>query len=389
MKTKKKIAAVLGGCVIISLTATLAYSGDVLKIGLANPMTGDYAPYGEGNGAACMVEMINKSAGPDDIKIELMMEDSRSDPQLTLSLAQKYLDAGAVIVHGTPFPDSLIPMAKMAEKYNAMVYSPQITQVEMHETGLINFIAGVSPDDVAASAMASTMYKKGARKAVLMTSEDAGSWSAGTPVWFGEAFEKLGGKVVGKFNHSIGTNDWSPQVTEIMNISTPPDVVYICSVVPDVGILARQLVSAGFKGDVVGCDGFDDPSLEATVGSDEVLSRVYFSTHAPSTPGTPAGDFVKQCKSSGYKVNGIFDALGGDMIRVLVDAAKDAGTVKDGMKINETLRTKDKFDLMTGGTLSFKEKGSWPVRLIPIIGFENGKRVVKSNDIPSFLPHSK
>jgi len=120
MKMRRNFLKLSCSLVVILLTITGAYAGEVLKIGLANPMTGDYAPYGEGNGAACMVEMINKTAGPDDITVELMMEDSRSDPQLTLSLAQKYLDAGAVIVHGTPFPDSLIPMAKMAEKYNLM-----------------------------------------------------------------------------------------------------------------------------------------------------------------------------------------------------------------------------------------------------------------------------
>ena len=389
MKMRKNFLKLLCSLVVILLTTTGAYAGRVLKIGLANPMTGDYAPYGEGNGAACMADMINKAAGPNDITVELMMEDSRSDPQLTLSLAQKYLDAGAVIVHGTPFPDSLIPMAKMGESFNAMVYSPQITQVEMHEIGLVNFIAGVSPDDVAASAMASAVYGKGARTAVIMTSEDGGSWSAGTPVWFGEAFEKLGGKVVGKMNHSIGTSDWSPQITELMKNKPHPDVVYICTVIPDVGILARQLVAAGYDGYVLGCDGSDDPSLEATIGSDKALSRFMFSSHTFWTEGTPGGKFLEQCKAAGFKVTGLFDALGGDMVKILVEAAKDAGTVKDGAKIMKALKNRDKFELMTGGTLSFKEKGSWPVRNIPIIGFEAGKRVVVSNNIPEFLPASK
>jgi branched-chain amino acid transport system substrate-binding protein len=379
--------------ILLATTATLVLAGsasaEVLKIGLANPMTGDYAPYGEGNGAACMAEIINEAAAAGDVKVEIMMEDSRSDPQLTLSLAQKYLDAGAVIVHGTPFPDSLIPMAAMAQGFGAIVYSPQITQVEMHEAGLTNFTAGVVPDDVGASALASAVYAKGARNAVLMTSEDAGSWTAGTPVWFGEAFEALGGKVIAKLNHSIGTADWSPQVTEIMAMSPVPDVVHICSIVPDVGILARQLVSAGYEGLVVGCDGFDDPSLEATAGSPDVLSHIMFATHVPVLPDSEAAKFVQTCKDRGYRVNGIFDALGGDMIRILVEAAKDAGTTTDGKAIQAALRARESFDLMTGGSLSFTEKGTWPSRAVPIIGFQDGKRVVVSYDTPSFLPHSK
>lgn len=371
---------------VLCALATPAGAENTLTIGLAAPLTGSYAPYNEARGVQCEADRINKAN--EGITVKVLMEDSRSDPQLTLSLAQKYLDDKAVVVHGTPFPDSLIPMAKMAEAYNALVYSAQITQVEMHESGLTNFLANVVPDDVGASALASAVYAKGARSVVLMTSDSAGSWSAKTPEWFGEAFEKLGGKVVGRLNHTIGTSDWSPQVANIQAMSPQPDAVDICSVVPDVAILARQLTAAGYKGLVVGCDGFDDPSLEATVGDNDVLSRMMFNTHAAMV-GTPAGAFIESCKADGYKVNGIFDALGADMLRVLVDGAKDAGTTTDGAKILAAIQARDTFDLVTGGKISFKKRLTWPERNVPVIGFADGKRVLVQNIFPDFIPHSK
>lgn len=375
-------AAALG----LGFIAAPALADNTLVIGLAAPLTGDYAPYNEARGVECEADRINKAN--EGITVKILMEDSRSDPQLTLSLAQKYLDEKAVMVHGTPFPDSLIPMAKMAEGYNALVYSPQISQVEMHESGLTNFLAGAVPDDVGASALASAVYAKGARNVVLMTSDSAGSWSAMTPEWFGQAFENLGGKIVGRLNHTIGTSDWSPQIANIQSMSPQPDAIHICSVVPDVGILARQLTAAGYKGLVVGCDGFDDPSLEATVGDNEILSRMMFNTHAAMV-GTPAGAFIEACKADGFKVNGIFDALGADMLRVLVDGAKDAGTTTDGAKILAAIQARDSFDLVTGGKISFKKRLTWPDRNVPVIGFENGKRVLVQNTFPEFLPHSK
>jgi branched-chain amino acid transport system substrate-binding protein len=376
----------LASAACVALSATAHAEDMVLKVGLAAPLTGDYASISEARGSQCMADKINKA--DEGIKVEIMMEDSRSDPQLTLSLAQKFLDAGAVMVHGTAFPDSLIPMAQMAAGANAFVYSAQITQVEMHESGLTHFVAGAVPDDVGASASASVAYAKGARTAALLTSDSAGSWSAGTPVWFGEAFEKLGGKVIGTFNHTIGTSDWSPQIADIMKLEPKPDIVYISSIVPDVGILAKQLSAAGYKGLVGGSDGFDDPSLETTVGDNEVLSRVIFNTHTPLV-GAPGGAFLEECKAAGFAVNNIFDAMGGDVIRVLVDAAKEAGTTTDGAAILNVIKTRDSFDLVTGGKVSFKEKGTWPIRTVPVIGFEDGKRVVLANETPAFFPHSK
>jgi len=218
MKMKKNFGKLLFGLAVILLTITGAHAGEVLKVGLAPPLTGDMAAYSEAMGAKCMANMINKKAGPNDITVDLTIEDSRTDPQLASSIVQKYLDAGAVMVHGICWPDSLIPVSKMAEPYNAFVFSAQTTEVDMHDMKLQNFVELPAPDDVAASAMASTTYDKGARTAVIFTSEDGGSWTAKTPVWFGEAFEKLGGKVIKKLNHAIGTTDYSPQITEIMNI---------------------------------------------------------------------------------------------------------------------------------------------------------------------------
>src|SRR5207245_1791322 len=141
------------------------------------------AAYSESEGARCMADKINKAAGPGDPRIEVMVEDNRSDAQLSVSLGQKFLDDGAQVIAGFPFPDALIPMSKMAESYGATVYSAPNTQVEMQEVGLDNFIAGAVPDPINAAATAEVVYAKGGRKAVLLTSEDAGSWSAKLPVW--------------------------------------------------------------------------------------------------------------------------------------------------------------------------------------------------------------
>ena len=52
----KKFGLTLAG---LAFAATPAFAADTVKIGLAVPMTGDYAPYSEFQGARCMAEKIN------------------------------------------------------------------------------------------------------------------------------------------------------------------------------------------------------------------------------------------------------------------------------------------------------------------------------------------
>jgi len=383
-----KRVAPLAALALATLGAPWASAADTVKIGIAVSLTGPLTPYAESEGMRCMGERVNKAAGPDDPKVEIMVEDNRSDAQLSVSLGQKFLDAGAQVITGLPFPDALIPMTTMAQTYGVTVYSAPNTQVEMQELGTDNFIAGAVPDPINAAATAAVVYGKGARKAVLLTSEDSGSWSAKLPIWFGEAFTKAGGQVVGKLSYNFGISDWSPQIASIKALPDKPDVIHVSGILPDIGILIRQLRANGYDGWIAGSDGFDDPSLEATVGKPQDLDKVVFATHGVIGNGGAIDQFLKDCKAGGFKVNGIFDALGGDMVAVIAAAAKKAGSV-DPVKLREAIRAPGGYPGITAETISFAEKKSYPVKTVPVIGFTEGKRTLITDAMPPNIPYLK
>ncbi|GGE12512.1 amino acid/amide ABC transporter substrate-binding protein, HAAT family [Gemmobacter megaterium] len=379
MKTMKRTG--LGVAMTLALPA--AAIADDLRIGIAASLTGAYAPYAEVEGARCMADRLNAAGqGP---KIELMIEDTRSEPQLSVTIAQKFLDRGAQVVTGIPFPDSLIPIAQIAEATGATVFSAPNTQVEMQIAGFENFIAGAVPDPVNGAATAEAAYAAGARNVVLLKSADAGSWSEMLPEWFGQSFEHLGGTVSGRLSHSIGTSDWSPQIAQIRAMSPAPDAVMISSVLPDIGILIRQLRANGFNGLVIGSDGFDDPSLEGTVTDPATLEQVIFGTHGPTGTGGRIDDFLADCRSKGFAVQGIFDALGADMVLQTHAAAMRAGSV-DPVAIRQALRAEGGNPGITAEVISYAENGGAPVKTVPVIGFRNGKRVVLQDRVPAFVP---
>jgi len=128
--------------------------------------------------------------------------------------------------------------------------------------------------------------------------------------------------------------------------------------------------------------------MEQTVGKAADLDKVIFATHGVTGTGGPIDQFLAQCKTAGFKVNGIFDALGADMVQIVAEAAKKAGTT-DAVKLREAIRAQGGYPALTAATISFYEKKSYPVKTVPVIGFVDGKRVLLVDSMPSHIPYLK
>ena len=371
---------------IAALIMALPVSADTIKIGLGIPMTGDYAPYSEWQGARCMAEMINAKGGVNGMQIEVLTQDSGADTQTAISLAQKFLDEGVVMLGTIPFSDTMIPVAQIAQSYGVSIFQPQSTQVEMHAGIVNNFFTGVSPDPFTATAAANYALEQGVKNVVLMTSDEGGSWSARTPLWFGDVVEAGGGKVLSKMNFSFGTSDWSPQIAEMKALNEKIDAVYISSIMPDIAVLIRQMRSAGIDAWVVGSDGFDDPSLDA-IGADDpsILDKVFFATLAASHADGPVVKFMNQCKEMGIDVPGLFPATGADTVMAVAFGVEKSGST-DPTAIADAIRNADSLPVMTVDSISFKETRTYAQRTIPVIGYKDGKRVLISNVVPANTP---
>jgi len=366
------------------VAATPATALDTIKIGAPESISGDWAPYTAAPGMRCMVELMKASG---EANVELKIEDSKSDPQLAITLAQQMLDDHAIAVSGTPASDSLIPIAQLSAGYGAITFSAVSTQVEMYSSGLTNFVTTAVPDPFNAAATAQVAHDVGVHTVVLFVSDAAGSWTRALPGWFGEVFEKLGGKVVGKIEYpGFGITDWSPFVSKLKAMSPAPDAIHISSVNPDVGVLIRQLRAAGLDTKVFGSDGFDDATLASVAGgAANVDGKVFFAAHGDPTPGGSLATFQAECAKRGYEVNGTLFGLGGDVVKVLVGAAKAAGST-DPKAILAAIYTKGPFEAVTSPTISYADRWHYPIKEVPVIGFKDGKPILVAKSIPQNVP---
>lgn len=378
--------ALLAAAAGATAMAGAASAADTIKVGLPVPLTGDFAPYNEVDGAKCMVEMINRDGGIGGKKLELLIQDTGADTQSAISLTEKFMGEGIVALGTIPFSDTMIPVAQIAAQKGVTVIQSQSTQVEMHSGVVDNFLTNVSPDPYTAAAAANYALAQGVKNVAIFTSDEGGSWSAKTPAWFAEVIEANGGKLQATLNYTSGTTDWSPQIAELKALDPAPDAVYISWAMPDIGILIRQMRAAGLDAWVVGSDGFDDPSLDALAEEDaSLLDKVFFGTLAPAVPGSRIDEFQKACAEIGIPVSGLFPSLGGDMIKILAYGIEKAGA-DDPAAIREAIRAADSIPVMSVESITFKDTKSYALREIPVIGFKDGKRMVVSQEIPDNAP---
>ena len=378
--------------ILFLTTATLSFLGvivhadETIKVGLAVPLTGNFAPYNEVAGAQCMVKLINDALGINGEQIELLIQDTGADTQTAISVSKRFLSNGIVALGTIPFSDTMIPVAQIAAANGVTVVQSQSTQVEMH-TGLVdNFLSNVAPDPYTANAAANYALSLGVKNIAIFTSDEGGSWSARTPEWFAQVIEANGGKLQARLNYTAGTSDWSPQIAELKAMKPAPDAIYISWAMPEIGILIRQLRSAGLEAWVIGSDGFDDPSLDALAEQDSSnLDRVFFGTLAPAIPSSRIEKFQTDCAAVGVEVNGLFPSLGGDMIKIIEYGIKASGS-KEPAAIRAAICAADSIPVMSVPSISFKDTKSYVLRAIPVIGFKNGQRVVLSQTIPSNVP---
>ncbi|MEX2297356.1 MAG: ABC transporter substrate-binding protein [Dongiaceae bacterium] len=374
----------------VALVASVgaASAQEAIRYGAGLSLTGDWAPVTPGGGMQCMAEIINEGGGILGQPLEVVIRDSRSDPQLAVTLGQEYLDEGVIALTGTPASDSLIPLTQLAMEYGVTVFSAVNTQVEMFQIGdESTFMTASVPDPYNAAAAAEVAYAKGGRTALLLVSKDYATWTEMLPEWFGETFERLGGTVVGRLNHSVGTTDWSPQITEIKAMDPVPDVIHISSVNPDVGILIRQLRAAGINSMVFGSDGFDDITLaDVAGGAANVDGTVFFATHGFPVEGSKLDQFYKDCTERGYEVASVFFGLGGDVMLLLKQGIELAGST-DPTAVREALYAADSLEGLTSETFVYKGGPGFPVKKVAVIGFKDGERVLEWFEVPAWVPY--
>lgn len=368
------------------VTTTTEAASTPLIIGYAEALSGFAANAGQAGlaGVETMIELLNREGGIDGHPIELVVRDMQSDPALSATVTQELLDAGTHIILGPVFPGMGAGVIQTATAQNGVpVISVTNTGPEWTVVGGAPAFLAAFGDNAQVAAVAEYLYDQGHRTTFYMTSPDLNYTSANAE-WFAEAFQHVGGEVLGSATFSVGQEDFSPQVTTIANLATQPDVIFASMFMPDSGTFQNQLRGAGVASIVAGADGYHNDAFIEFAG--EAAEGTVFSTHGFPIPGSRLESFVKDVEevTGQPPPNPALTALGGDAMLVVKAAVEQAGSLEP-QAIMDAIFQLEGVEVIAG-TVTYKGTNGVPIKTVTIGSVENGSFVFKDAFTPSFVP---
>ncbi len=352
-------------------------SSKTFNLGGVAPATGEAATFGiaSHNGIDLAVAEWNAKGGVLGKQIKLSFADDKGDPAEGATVFTKLIEQDKVsAIVGTVMSKVSLAGAPICQNAKVPMISPTSTNPKVTEVGDYIFRACfIDPFQGTVGAKFAFDELKAKKAACLF---DVGNdYTKGLSEFFKAKFTALGGEVVGYEGHATGTTDFKAQLTKIL--AGKPDVLYVSDYYNDVALIAKQARELGFKGPLVGGDGWDSPKLCEVGGP--ALEGCFFTNHYAADDTRPIiQDFVKKYKE---KYNASPDALAClayDATYLVLNAVQKAG-VAEGPAIRDALKATDM--AVVSGQVKFDENRN-PVKSAVVIEIKGGKFVYRASVNP-------
>ena len=373
---------------LICLSHAAAADDTVLTIGAPISKTGWNAPYDSPvmDGFAVAMDEINAAGGiAGKYKVEVETRDNRSDNAQNAIVTQDLIDQGVNFLLVACDSSMVHATAELIVAAQLPAISTCSSSPTLPLTGHGFIFANAVTDNVQGAAQAEHAWSQGYRNAYLLRSPDIEYTQM--PLYFAEAFKKLGGAVIGESLYALSQPDFSAEVTKIKQLNPQPDVIVTSAFEPDFPAFIRQLRGAGVKIPVVCGDGIDSPT---TFALGDVVEGVVFTSSGFAAPGSPMETYQKKYQAKfGKAPESIMDALGYDLAKIIEAAVTKADSVEPA-KVREALASLENVQGATA-VISYAGGNGTPTRPVNVLRIEGGKRVLVSAKAPdaAIVPEPK
>jgi branched-chain amino acid transport system substrate-binding protein len=379
--------SVLSGLTVASLICAFAAWPEAqqpIKIGVIQPLTGAFAASGTyvANGARIAADEINAGGGLLGRRVELVVEDNKSNPTEAASVAEKLIvrDKVPVLMGAWGSSLTLAVMPKLMEYQVPMLVetssSDKITTIGNP------FVFRISPpSSIEATGFAKVIDQLKIGKAdFLVVNND---WGLGTAEQFGRMFKAHNIKVGLVENMTQNAQDMSAQLAKIK--ASDADTLMITTAVEQLTLIFKQAAALGLKRRFITTGGSQEPDQLIEQAGAAVNGSSHIAFFAPWNPDQSADpvrtrSFIAEWKKRAYPFAGLTESFRGyDGIRTIAAAIARAGK-PDASAIRAALWNVELTGL--GGKIRFNKVGpagmesGQSVCDVYLVRIENGKVVV-------------
>jgi len=339
---------------------------DVIKIGVAGPMTGDQAKMGTDfkNGVTLAVEEWNAKGGVLGKKIALTIEDDQHDPKQAVSVANKLVNADAVGIIGHFNSSCSIPASDVYNRAGIPMISPGSTNPQFTEKRYKGVFRVCGRDDQQGKVGAEFVINKLKLKKLAII-HDKTTYGQG----LADEFKKfVADKVEVVYYSGIiqGDKDFKTVLTAMKD--KKPELLYFGGIYPEAGLIVRQAKELGINIPLMSGDGTIDPKFIEIAGA-KAAEGAYL-TFSPDARKIPTAKAFIDAYEKKFGEIGPYSMYAYDAANVMLTAIKEAGT-KDGKAIIEKLHSMEFNGAV--GKIKFDEKGDVTVAPYVVWITKNGK----------------
>jgi branched-chain amino acid transport system substrate-binding protein len=369
MRFRVLAAVCLAALAALTLSCGSKGSSKEILVGEYGSLTGGIATFGIStrDGSTLAFEDINAKGGILGQKVKLLVEDDQSKPEEAGTVVNKLIHQDHVVAMlGHVASSHSLAAAPICQSEKIPMISPSSTNPRVTQVG--NYIFRICfLDTFQGAVMAKFAYDTLKVRNVAILVDVRSDYSVGLQTFFGQAFKKLGGKVVSEQSYSQGDSDFRAQLTAIKAFN--PEAIYVPGYYTEVGTIVHQARELGITVPFLGSDGWDSPKLWEIGGT--ALNGCYFSNHyATDDPNPVVQKFVTDYKAKYNHLPDALAALAYDAARILADAMTRAGST-DGEKVRDAIASTKDFPGVTGNISINQERNA--VKSAVIVKVENGK----------------
>lgn len=336
---------------MVNAHPTLA--SEPIKIGVAGPLSGPNAAFGEQllRGAEQAAALINAEGGVLGRKLVIVKGDDACEPKQALSVANRLVDLDEVsMVIGHFCSSSTIPASEVYADAGVLMITPASTNPKVTERTLPTIFRTCGRDDQQGVVGAEfVIHKLKAERVAVLHDKD--TYGQGLANAMKKHMLTLGHKEVLFEGLTRGEKDFNALVTKLKSVRA--DAVYFGGLHSEAGPLVRQMREQGLKAPLISGDGIVSQEFVASAGGPRYVEGVYMTFGADPRKLKTGRDVVEHFRKIGYEPEG-YTLYSYATLQSIVAAIKGTSST-NGEKLAKWLHTHSVETVM--GQKSWDSKG--------------------------------
>ena len=371
IKQLKARAALVAGAGALALAAGTVSAQDI-HVGYQLPLTGSQSHYGEvfRNAATMQLEKFNAAGGIGGRKVQIVYEDSKSDPKEAVNIARKFVDDKRIVAVLGDFASG--PSMAAGEVYGKQGM-PQLSQTASHPDFLK--VSTWQFRNITTQAQEGPFNARWLRDAGVNTVAVIGlqnDWGLTATGEFAKEFEKLGGKITSTELFNPGARDFKAILTKVSQAK--PEAIYFAMFYEEGALILQQLKQLNIAARLFSASPFYEPKLIELAGP--AADGVFLSTtFIPFNPAPNVRSFVQEYTTRYKQEPNQFAAQAFDATGIMLEAIKRAGPNATRAQIRDQLAATTAYPGVTGAT-TFDKTTREPAKTLAKMQISGGKFVV-------------